>query len=37
LALEGRFSRSWFKRHLIYPVPMLEEKQLINDLVPAGK
>ncbi|MDZ7667461.1 MAG: hypothetical protein U5K27_19390 [Desulfotignum sp.] len=35
LALEGKFSRAWLKRHLIDPVPLLEEKQLINDLVPA--
>lgn len=30
LALEGKFSRSWLKRHLIDPAPLLEEKQLIN-------
>jgi heterodisulfide reductase subunit B2 len=30
LALEGKFSRSWLKRHLIDPVPLLEEKELLN-------
>jgi|GEM_PF-4781728 len=29
LALEGKFSRSWLKRHLINPA-LVEEKQLIN-------
>ncbi|MBU1343594.1 MAG: hypothetical protein KKD66_18425, partial [Proteobacteria bacterium] len=30
LALEGKASRDWFKRHLINPEPLLEQKQLIS-------
>ncbi len=29
LALEGKASREWFKRHLIDPEPILEQRQLI--------
>jgi heterodisulfide reductase subunit B2 len=35
LALEKKFSRAWLKRHLIDPAPLLEQKHLINDRLPA--